>query len=36
MIEILRRLEAELETLRNRWRQLKVEQRMQEVRWGLA
>ena len=36
MIEILRRMEAELETLRNRWRQLKVEQRMREVRWGLA
>ena len=36
MIEILRRMEAELETLKNRWRQLKVEQRMKEVRWGLA
>ena len=36
MNEILERMEAELETLKNRWRQLKVEQRMKEVRWGLV
>ena len=36
MNEILERMEAELETLKNRWRQLKVEQRIREVKWGLV
>ena len=36
MNEILERMEAELETLMNRWRQLKVEQRIKEVKWRLV